>query len=512
LILEASVRARETLRKRFDERLSRAPIGTAVEINDAGLVFGAGTVLARMTRDKGGEAVLDLNADRQRIFALLAATYGRTVPPEVFRHIEGASEQWRRGDKALANIRLAFARLPRLETRADVYRLFHAEDLLERGVSPRALMLAFGFDATTADLAKYDANQPRVPAGNGKQSGEWGDGELRPGEPAHRRPDSVTITSVPVVGESNGSQAFVGAAGARAGTSAFLADIAPETLEALGAFALRFSIPTAVLGALIIPSPNNSVSQGTLPDHSDVSYRLDRPEGMLVLSAKAGDGSDVAIHAQNRNGVFVDIATGTRIGRDLQGDLFLSWDAVQDAIQARKDANPQATTDAEPADKSDEPQLCPAPVPDTPHGAKDRANQYEDDVHARVNPLAPIPSGFAVMLRDPLTGRPVYFDDCFRYAGDLIDGDMQKGDFADAKGEGYAKALRSSFQQQRGLMADLLDSANRQTRAAASVGARVKWYFAEEEAMNIVRERFKEEEFFNDITIGYMRPRKRRRP
>ncbi|QXX74164.1 hypothetical protein MHY1_00972 [Methylovirgula sp. HY1] len=209
------MRASEGLGKRFIERLQRGAISTAIEVNDAGLVFGAGTVLARMTRNKGGESVLDLNTDRQRIFALLAVAYGRVASPDAFRHIEGASEQWRRGDRALANIRLAFARLPRLEDRASVTRLFHAEDLLERGVSPRALMLVFGFDSVTADLAKYDPNQPRV--------------------------------------------------------------------EALATFASRFTLPTAVLGALIIPSPNDGVTaQGTLPDHPDVNYRLDRPEGMLA--------------------------------------------------------------------------------------------------------------------------------------------------------------------------------------------------------------------------------------
>ncbi len=170
------MRSRETLRKRFDERLQRFPIGYAIEINDAGLVFGAGTVLARMTQDQCGAPVLDLDTDRQRIYALLAAAYGRTISPDVFKHIEGASEQWRRGDKALANIRLAFARLPRLEDRSDAYRLFHAEDLLDRGLSPRAVMTALGFDRAASDLGKYDPNQPRVPAGNGRQSGRWGDG------------------------------------------------------------------------------------------------------------------------------------------------------------------------------------------------------------------------------------------------------------------------------------------------------------------------------------------------
>jgi len=156
-------------------------------------MFGAGTVLAHMTRDKCDGVVLSLDADRQRISALLAAAYGRPVSPDVFRHIEGASEQWRRGDKVLANIRLAFARLPRLDDRADAYRLFRAEDLLDRGLSPRALMRMLGFDPAASDLAKYDPNQPRVPAGNGRQSGRWGNGE-----------GSRDKT------ESRGSQAFFG--------------------------------------------------------------------------------------------------------------------------------------------------------------------------------------------------------------------------------------------------------------------------------------------------------------
>lgn len=507
------MRAAEFLKKRFDERLSRSgTIATAIEINHAGLVFGAGTVLARMTRDAYGAPRLDVNADWQRVFALLAVAYGRTVPHDVFRHMEAASEQWRRGDKALANIRLAFARLPRLESHADAYRLFHAEELLERGVSPRAVMLAFGFEPEVADLAKYDPNQPRIPAGSGRQSGEWGSGGSAPTSTgaAHTGSASVTITPLPT--EGKGSEALVGAAGARAGVDAILGEIALAAREALGAFALRFTIPTAVLGALIIPSPDEGISaQGTLPEHPDVSYRLDRPQGTLVLSTKAADGSDITIHAQNRDGIFVDVLTGTRIGRDLQGDLFLGWGAIEDAIQAREDNDPQARADAQSAPKSDEPQLCPAPVKDTPHGAKDSALDYEDDVHARVNPLAPIPHGFAVMLRDPLNGQPVYFDDCFRYTGDLVDGDMQKGDFADAKGEGYAKALRSSFQQEYGVMADLIDRAQKQTRTAASVGARVKWYFAEEEAADFVRRRFLDERFVDQITIRVMRPRKRHR-
>lgn len=503
------MRRGDILTKRFDERLRRGAFSTVIEINDTGLVFGAGTVLGRMTRDKRGDASLDLDADSQRIFALLAAAYGRAVSSDICRHIESASEQWRRGDKALANIRLAFARLPRLETRADAFRLFHAENLLERGVSPRALMLAFGFDPEAVDLAKYDPNQPRVPAGNGRQSGEWGDGggASKPAEPAHTRPASVTITPVATGSGRQGSAAFVGAVATRVGATSLLEDIAPPLLASLRTFVLRFTVPTAVLG---VPSPNEGIAaEGTLPDHPDVSYRLDRPEGMLTLSAKASNGSDIRVRAQNRNGIYVDIAMGMGIGRDLRGDLFLSWDAIQDALQAREDAHPQAGTDAHSARKSDEPQLCPAPMKDIPHGTTDSALSYEDDVHARVNPLAPIPRGFAVMFMDPKTGEPVHFDDCFRYAGDLVDGDMRKGDAADAKGPRYEQLLSAGGTLAASVMQKLEKQARDQSDVTRALGLGLKWYFAEKGAADYVRGRFKDDGL-GEIVIAYMPPRRRK--
>jgi hypothetical protein len=92
------------------------------------------------------------------------------------RHLGEAFAHWRRGDKALANIRVAFARIPRLDDRAGAYRLFLAEKLLDAGMSPGALMKGLGFDAPRRGLVKYNPNQPRVPAGNGINSGRWGSG------------------------------------------------------------------------------------------------------------------------------------------------------------------------------------------------------------------------------------------------------------------------------------------------------------------------------------------------
>lgn len=133
------------LELRFEKRLRSWPVSYAAAINDKGLVFGAGTILAPMTRDAFGSPMLAVEKDGDRVLSLLAAACDRPVPADVLRHVEGASAYWRRGEKALANIRLAFAGLPRLGDRENAWRLFLAEELLDDGMSPEALMKALGF-------------------------------------------------------------------------------------------------------------------------------------------------------------------------------------------------------------------------------------------------------------------------------------------------------------------------------------------------------------------------------
>jgi len=58
----------------------------------------------------------------------------------------------------------------------EVLRLFIAEELLENDVPPDALLKAQGFDPAALHLFKYPG-QPRVPAGNGRESGEWTNGQ-----------------------------------------------------------------------------------------------------------------------------------------------------------------------------------------------------------------------------------------------------------------------------------------------------------------------------------------------
>lgn len=159
--------------------VSQAPpcvFGRSVEINEAGLVLGAGSRLARMRRD---EQELALDEDGERVMALLTVAVGRPARPDVLGHVKAASDHWRRGDRALANLRLMFARLPQVEEAADAYRLSLAEYLLDHGMTPAALMKELGFSldalapAKRDDFAKYNPDQPRVPAGSDEESGRW---------------------------------------------------------------------------------------------------------------------------------------------------------------------------------------------------------------------------------------------------------------------------------------------------------------------------------------------------
>jgi hypothetical protein len=117
------VRSFNELRKRWDDHVSRGRYRPGMAIEDAGLVLGADTIVVRMGKTRSGAKALALEADRERLLSLLGVSYWDRVPPGIVEKIEKASEQWRRGEKALAHIHLAFTGLPKLESANDAYRL-----------------------------------------------------------------------------------------------------------------------------------------------------------------------------------------------------------------------------------------------------------------------------------------------------------------------------------------------------------------------------------------------------
>ena len=91
-----------------------------------------------------------------------------------------ASKHWRSGDKCLAAIHLAQSGLRKLDE-AGANRLALAAELIEAGVTPRALARELGLRPVQFDVSKYDENQPRVPAGSDRASGQRTSGEAAGG-------------------------------------------------------------------------------------------------------------------------------------------------------------------------------------------------------------------------------------------------------------------------------------------------------------------------------------------
>ena len=149
-----------------------AQVHPAISIGDDGLVCGAGSILVRMAHAGGPRLMVE--DDAARLIAMLSAAFNRRVSAaEIVPHVSAAAEHWAHGQKAVANFRLTFARLPRLRDLADADRLRLAEVLLDHGVPPDALMKELGFGIASLDLRRYREDEPRVPAGFGDQGGRW---------------------------------------------------------------------------------------------------------------------------------------------------------------------------------------------------------------------------------------------------------------------------------------------------------------------------------------------------
>src|SRR5215813_5042866 len=94
--------AQEILCK-WDKRAAR--LCPSMEITSEGLALGAGTILAKASRGRGGDPKLALH-NGPRVMALLATAYERPIGPHVLAKIERACVLWSDGEKALAHIHL----------------------------------------------------------------------------------------------------------------------------------------------------------------------------------------------------------------------------------------------------------------------------------------------------------------------------------------------------------------------------------------------------------------------
>jgi hypothetical protein len=169
----------DALSKRWDARSSGAPLHRQMAFDGDELVLGAGTKLAAAGDESWRAKADEPPTGDARIVALLSAAYRRPIELSALAHIRCALVRRQQGEMALALTHLALTGLPGLANpKEDARRLFMADGLMKAGVAPAVIVEALGLGrAPLDDLERgYNPDQPRVPAGNGRESGQWTSG------------------------------------------------------------------------------------------------------------------------------------------------------------------------------------------------------------------------------------------------------------------------------------------------------------------------------------------------
>jgi hypothetical protein len=145
-----------------------------MDFDDGYLVLGAGTRLAKVDRGEMSPR------ERARLLALLAAAHRRPIGPSPLRYVQLAPRAMREGDVPLAHMHIALSGLGKMaHPQEDARRLFIIDALMEGGVEPAVILKGLGVESADggSPLERYSPDQPRVPAGNGRPSGRWTNGD-----------------------------------------------------------------------------------------------------------------------------------------------------------------------------------------------------------------------------------------------------------------------------------------------------------------------------------------------
>jgi hypothetical protein len=316
--------------------------------------------------------------------------------------------------------------------------------------------------------ASYNPDEPRVPAGN-PDGGQWTGGGEGGGAPHSSAGGSSSLLGAAV--EAVASDAIAAA-------GSLLGDIGAAATAGLETLAEEFSGPAAFLGFIFIPTNSSLTATGTLPGQPDIDYDLDQDTGHLLLYR---NGEVLFDGMPGADGLFHG-TDGSTFGRMVNGTMVLdpavlpSNEAPTSAAETSDaDAGAQATGDT----SSDQPKLCPDPTADRPGGKSVRAQAYQAQITG-------LPPGLAVALNG------IVFDGCRESDGTMLE----------AKGLGYAWALRGSdawMKDYQGVVG-IMDQAAKQSEAAA--GRAIEWHFAEQPVADYFRTAFATQGLSN-ITVIY---------
>jgi hypothetical protein len=508
------------------EQLQKArrakPIVLAPRFDKDSLVLGSGTVLA-----KGVSTADDEDA---RLKALLTVAYGAAEACEALGHVKAATARWREGDKSRAELHLALSGLGRLECSAEAARrLFLADALLSRGASPDAILAALDPGAPPASaLLKYSPDQPRVPAGGGRPSGQWtAEGASAPApasaSPPPKRPPAPPQTARPVpaavppprstqartVSQARSRQQNRPSVAANPGTAPQIRSrLAPsppasrtsfDTATAIAVAAASRAAPALDLGAwpaqaataaaqLLLRAGSvlfdgaPAVAAPAIAGFGLALIPNPIPQPQWVKIGGPGDVSyllapeETALHLRytGRDGTeHTSIASLSPNGgdyKDPNGRSIARWVRIGAKVGLLV-----STAALEEMANSDDPKLCPKPEPDR-LGAREKDQDYEDYVKAIINPGAPTPRGLAYWFEKP--GEPVAIDDCQHSTGALFE----------IKGTGFAEHFLKEGHPGDGMIEKILKQARSQLQGAK--GRHLTWIFAEKYAADYVRDGF----------------------
>jgi hypothetical protein len=426
-------------REAWRARERGVPISAELNFTCDGLVLGAGTVIVPA---QGPRLLKSPDGEEARVLALLSAAYGKAVPPSVLGNIRRAAKTWCEGDDCLAYIHLVHAGLqPLHDSEESAYRLFLADSAMKAGASPHAVCGALRLNPLSIDTVKrfYNEDEPRVPKGSGRPSGEWTrDGGV---------PSSSLLSYL-----------------AR-GAASWLRVLTRAAVASLGEYALTLLVGTtggaAAFGLLFIPSPNKISLEGEVEGIPGLRYSWNRDEALLRLTYDDPDGGQRTFFAR-LDGVVLRDSQDRIIGRVLSSsNIAIDLAAV----------SPDLVDD-------DEPRFCPDPGKD--RRTNDKGLAYENYIKSIVNPENPTPPYIGYKLSNAV--RPVSFDDCQHSTGTMIE-----------IKDGYAAFLETDWGQAL-VTLSFLKQAEDQVQAA---GTRpVRWYFSQKEVADFARK------IFGDAGLG----------
>jgi hypothetical protein len=466
------------------------PISPILKFTPEGLVLGAGTVVVAA---EGMRQLESLHGRESHVLALLSAAYGKAVPPSVIGNIKRAAKAWSEGDDCLAYIHLAHARLPMpTDSNEAAHRLFIVDGFMKGGTSPHAVFEALRLSSQYIDAIEkfFNPDEPRVPVGSGRTSGEWTRYPTSAEQPASGAPSPPDAENGAGAG-SNPAQAERTTSGRALAFEAPLPAAAQSFRELLrralsrvgsaiaGASLSGFAravllraggFVTTAFGILLIPSSNKIEIEGDVPEMPGLHYSWKRDEAQLRLTYNFPGGGQRTFAAYLDGDVFRD-DNGEVIGHVIDG---LKGNKVAIYLAA---VFPHLV-------KSDEPRLCPAYEPDVSGSDMgrpyddNRPRQYEDFVKKLINPPpTTTPSGYVYYLlnsKDPSDW--VSYDDCHETPSLLFE---IKADY---------DGPLSFDQGRKNVEEQFLSQSAKQI--AASGGRPVVWIFAEEKTAIFTRELF----------------------